>query len=325
MKREVLALLRMFVLVAFVPALAFSLVACEPENDEGGDTAASGVVPEVSVPNGYVNYFIEDLSFSRAAGEAKVAFQINVGWTMVVAGSPSWCSVEPASGDAGLHKVVVRVADNDTNEPRSAKIHLMSGSSKVAEIAVIQEEGTKYKAVDLGLSVKWASCNVGADSPEEYGDYFAWGETTTKSGYFSSNSVTYGLSISELESRGIIDADGNLAAEYDAATANWGNDWRMPTKAEQDELRTECDWEWTKMNSVIGYKVTGPNGNSIFLPAAGYRRLTSLYDAGSGGYYWSATPGSYSNEAYFLDFDWGDYDWNDSWRYYGAAVRPVSE
>lgn len=180
-------------------------------------------------------------------------------------------------------------------------------------------------AVDLGLSVLWASCNVGADSPEEYGDYFAWGETTTKSIYSSSNSVTDDLYISELESRGIIDADGNLAAEYDAATANWGNDWRMPTKAEQDELRTECDWEWTKMNSVIGYKVTGPNGNSIFLPAAGYRYRTSLYDAGSGGYYWSATPGSYSNDAYFLDFDWGDYDWSDSFRYYGQAVRPVSE
>lgn len=325
MKREVLALWRTFVLVAFVPALAFSLAACEPDNDEGGDTAASGVVPEVSVPNGYVNYFIEDLSFSRAAGEAKVAFQINVGWTMVVAGSPSWCSVEPASGDAGLHKVMVRVADNDTNEPRSAKIHLMSGSSKVAEIAVIQEEGTKYKAVDLGLSVKWASCNVGADSPEEYGDYFAWGETEPKDRYSSSNSITYGLSTSTLQSRGIIDADGNLTAEYDAATANWGGNWRMPTLAEMKELINNCTWEWTTQNGVYGRKVTGPNGNSIFLPAAGYRIFESLDNAGSNGYYWSASPSSYSYDACGLRFYSDDCYWRDYGRSYGLAVRPVSE
>ena len=180
-------------------------------------------------------------------------------------------------------------------------------------------------AVDLGLSVLWASCNVGATTPKEYGDYFAWGETTTKSSYSSSNSVPYGLSISELESRGIIDADGNLAAEYDAATANWGNDWRMPTKAEQDELRTECDWEWTKMNGVNGYKVTGPNGNSIFLPAAGYRIDTSLYDAGSYGRYWSATPYSSSNYAFDLYFYSDGCGWGGSGRGYGRAVRPVSE
>ena len=186
------------------------------------------------------------------------------------------------------------------------------------------------EAVDLGLSVKWASWNVGASSPEEYGDYFAWGETVTKSRYTESNSVTFGLSMGGLKSRGIIDADGNLTAEYDAATAIWGGSWRMPTKAEQDELLTNCTWEWTTMNGVYGCKVTGPNGNSIFLPAAGDRINTSLLGAGSNGSYWSAAPYSvppYSDSryAYSLYFYSGYYEWEYCDRYYGHTVRPVSE
>ncbi|MBR4312833.1 MAG: hypothetical protein IKT86_05790, partial [Bacteroidaceae bacterium] len=187
-----------------------------------------------------------------------------------------------------------------------------------------QASGTgEYEAVDLGLSVKWATFNVGATSPEQYGNYFAWGETVIKDNYSADNSVTYGLSISELESRGIIGADGNLTSAYDAATVNWGSDWRMPTKAEQDELRTNCTWIWTTQNGVDGYKVTGPNGNFIFLPVAGYRYNTSLYYAGSNGYYWSATPYSDSNYAYFLCFNSEFYDYGLNGRYYGQAVRPV--
>ena len=182
-------------------------------------------------------------------------------------------------------------------------------------------------AVDLGLpsGLLWANCNVGASSPEEYGDYFAWGETEPKSSYSSSNSVTYGLSISELESRGIIGADGNLTAAYDAATANWGGNWRMPTLDEMQELLDECTWTWTTMNGVYGRKVTGPNGNSIFLPAAGFRYDTSLYNAGSYGDYWSATPGGDSYYACDLGFDSGDCGWSSCNRDYSFTVRPVSE
>lgn len=180
-------------------------------------------------------------------------------------------------------------------------------------------------AVDLGLSVKWAGCNIGATSPEEYGDYYAWGETTTKSNYTESNSVTYGLSISELESRGIIDAAGNLTAAYDAATANWGEDWRMPTLDEMRELINECEWEWTYVNGVNGRLLTGPNGNSIFLPAAGFRDGTSLSRAGSYGVYWSATPYSKNYSAFDLYFYSGYCGWVGDGRYGGFTVRPVSE
>lgn len=330
MKRNINALLRTFVLAAFVPALAFSLAACEPEN--GGDTVTPGVAPEVSVPDGYVNYFIEDLSFSRSAGEVKVAFQINVDWTMEVVGSPSWCRVDPASGAAGLHKVMVRVSENDTYEPRSAKIHLMSGSSKVAEIAVIQEECTKYEAVDLGLSVKWASCNVGAESPEEYGSYFAWGETEEKTSYSWTTYKWCNGSYDNLTKYctdsyyGTVDNKTTLDPEDDVAHVQWGGNWRMPTKAEQDELRSECSWYWTSVKGVNGYQVTGPNGNSIFLPAAGGRLGTDVNYRGSDGNYWSATLlENFSDIAYFLRFYDGGYGWGNGDRTYGRTVRPVTD
>ena len=182
---------------------------------------------------------------------------------------------------------------------------------------------TGHDWVDLGLSVKWATCNVGASSPEEYGNYYAWGETTTKERYYD-NCPTYELSTSELQSQGYIDSEGNLTAQYDAATANWGGRWRMPTEAEMQELLDNCTWTWTTQNGVNGYKVTSKkNGNSIFLPAAGYRYGSSLGNAGIRSYYWSSTP--YDYYAYFLYFDSGYLLMDNYYRYYGLSVRPVLE
>ena len=184
-----------------------------------------------------------------------------------------------------------------------------------------------YEYVDLGLSVKWATCNVGANSPEAYGDYFAWGETSTKETYVDDNCPTYGLSYSELKSQGYIDGNGNLTSQYDAATANWGGDWRMPTEAEQKELFNNCTWTWTTQNGVNGYNVKGPNGNSIFLPAAGSRYRSSLNDAGSDGFYWSSTPYDYNHgvradDLFFnSDFHRRGCDYCDR----GQSVRPVVE
>ena len=189
-------------------------------------------------------------------------------------------------------------------------------------------ETPSYEYVDLGLSVKWATCNVGANFPEEYGEYFAWGETTTKSTYEESNCPTYGLSISQLQSQGYIDSNGNLTPQYDAATANWGGDWRMPTRAEQQELLNNCTWTWwTTQNGVKGYKVTSKvNSNYIFLPAAGRRYGSSLYNADGDGDYWSSTPyESYSIYAYYLYFDSSNHKMNDAYRFNGRSVRPVLE
>ena len=185
-----------------------------------------------------------------------------------------------------------------------------------------RHEGHVY--VDLGLSVKWATCNIGASSPEEYGDYFAWGETTTKETYDYDNCPTYGLSTSELQSQGYIDNEGNLTAQYDAATANWGGDWRMPTDAEQEELINNCTWTWTTQNGVNGYNVEGPSGASIFLPAAGDRNGSSLYFAGSYGSYWSSTPTRHGG-AYYLGFVSDNHSVNKGLCRIGQSVRSVLE
>ena len=198
----------------------------------------------------------------------------------------------------------------------------------VTSVAPVPE----HEAFDLGLSVKWATMNVGANAPEEYGDYFAWGETKPKDNYswetykwcksLSTTMTKYCTS----SSYGTVDNMTVLDLEDDAARANWGGTWRMPTRAEQDELRTKCTWEWTTLNGVNGRKVTGPNGNSIFLPAAGYRNDSSLYSAGSGSYYWSSS--LYTDNplcGWYLLFYSGDFYMNYYSRYCGQSVRAVCQ
>ena len=187
-----------------------------------------------------------------------------------------------------------------------------------------------HEYVDLGLSVKWATCNVGASSPEEYGDYFAWGETSTKSTY---NWSTYTLCKGSSESLtkyntsssfGTVDNKTVLESEDDVANVKWGKSWRMPTKEEQEELLNECVWKWTTLNGVNGYNITGPNGNSIFLPAAGIMIGSTLGNAGEQGYYWaSSCLTSFPSFAWMLHFN-SNYVLVDYYqRFYGRTIRPV--
>lgn len=182
-----------------------------------------------------------------------------------------------------------------------------------------QTEG--IACVDLGLpsGIKWATCNVGASSPEGYGNYYAWGETSTKSDYSSSTNTTYGIELGDIS--------GN--ANYDVARKQWGSTWRLPTKAEFEELldSDNCTWEWTTQSGVNGHKVTSKvNGASIFLPAAGCRRGTSLYYAGSNGFYWSSTPyESSTGSAYDLYFSSGYHERVWYYRNEGFTIRPVCE
>ena len=202
----------------------------------------------------------------------------------------------------------------------------LDASSETPEIPDTPTVG--IEAVDLGLSVKWAGFNVGANSPEEYGDYFAWGETSPKDEYTEETyqyvkftEDAWGDKTAEYTNLGDISG-----TQYDAASVNWGGTWRMPTKAEQQELLNNCTWEKSMYNDVKGYLVTGPNGNSIFLPAAGYRYGSSSYDVGSYGDYWSSTPREGSDhDACYLFFGSEGLGWDWSYRYVGLSVRPVSE
>lgn len=203
--------------------------------------------------------------------------------------------------------------------------------------------GSTEEYVDLGLpsGVKWAKCNLGASKPTDYGDYYAWGETEPKAEYTWANYkwMQTGQSdwkhitkytVADGQTAGIwYDAGGNfigdnkttLEAADDAATAKLGSPWRMPTPDEINELIGGCTWTWTTQDGKDGYEVKGSNGNAIFLPAAGYRVVSGLYDAGSWGYYWSSSLSTvYSFNARGLNLDSGV---KGRGRGLGFTVRPV--
>ena len=211
-----------------------------------------------------------------------------------------------------------------------------------------------HKYVEMGDGLKWATMNVGANSETDYGDYFAWGETSTKTDYswatyqhlYPGMSTYTGINKYQIADNqtsamwyydGEFIGDGKTELERtdDAASAIWGGTWRMPTDEEWTELRNtdKFIWSWTESyngTGVKGYTVTsrvpGYVGNQIFLPAAGYRSGTSLYSAGSGGYYWSSSLNTgYSSYAWSVYFNSSSVLRSYDDRYYGQSVRPVSE
>ena len=161
-----------------------------------------------------------------------------------------------------------------------------AGSEETVEKVATTGTLAGHDWVDLGLSVRWAICNVGANSPEEYGNYFAWGETTVKDNYTEDGYKYYNGTNLTKYTVGESDKLTSLDPSDDAAAANWGNGWRMPTIAELKELKTKCIWTWKPEG---GYDVKGPNGQSIFLPAAGYYRGKILFSEGAygSGEYWA--------------------------------------
>lgn len=212
------------------------------------------------------------------------------------------------------------------NEDRNNNMHMHEG----------------HEWVDLGLSVRWATCNVGATSPEDFGDYFAWGETSTKSEYTWSTlrycSDEMGSQFTKYvpsdesdywSGSGSPDNKTRLVPGDDVAQAKWGGTWHMPTRKDWEELLDEdnCSWTWTQLNGVNGMRVKSrSNGNSIFLPAAGYRYAYFLRVIGQGGCYWSSslyTP--LPDNAWYISISEDDYYVGMEGRCFGQSVRPVAE
>ena len=214
---------------------------------------------------------------------------------------------------------------------------VVKDSANKKDFIVAENTINGHEYVDLGLpsGLKWATCNVGASKPEEYGNHYAWGETSTKEDYSWSTYKWCNGSYDKItkycsnSSYGRVDNKRKLELSDDVARKQWGSPWRLPTKAEFEELLNEnnCEWTWTKQNGVSGCKITSKkNGNSIFLPAAGWRNGTSLLSQGTSGYYWSSTPHeSDSYYAYSLGFCSGDRSTDWLYRILGRSVRPVSE
>ena len=195
-------------------------------------------------------------------------------------------------------------------------------SQPAGEAGEVAGEINGHEWVDLGLSVRWATCNIGASIPSEYGGYYAWGETETKTEYFSENSITWEQDISDISGD----------PRYDAATANWGEGWRLPSSDELKELVDECTWVWMTEDGHGGFKVTGPNGVSIFLPANGYKLFDfETSSVGEVGHYWSSSPktenyedGEGADMLYFNnESDKGSVFGTARW--HGLSIRPVSD
>lgn len=182
--------------------------------------------------------------------------------------------------------------------------------------------------VDLGLpsGLKWSTCNVGANTAEECGDYFGWGETTPKDVYSTTNSLTYKESFTTLKDNGIVDESGTLSPSHDAAHANWGHPWRMPDDDDFKELVECCTWTFLTSDDINGYLVTGPNKKSIFLVASAYRQDSTVYHEGEFGDYWSSTiVKELSGVSCSLGYSPKSYGRRRYDRYIGRTIRPVTE
>ena len=274
----------------------------------------------------YTYYYCDEapsssLSFASLGGSEQVSINCNGSWTA------------SGTGDGSL---TITVSENTSTDSRSATV-TVTADAFTRTITVTQDgkaTGNTLTAVNLGLpsGTLWANMNVGASSPEDYGYYFAWGETRTKttytwSPYFDTNDGgetfnNYSLNGGQTE----------LKPEDDAAYENWGPGWRMPSKAQFSELINNyyTTTEWTTQNGVYGLKITskmeGYKGNSIFLPAAGYHSDSSLEVAGLYGFYWSRTLGSIDpGDAYARSLAFGEdaISTDGDERYNGFTVRPV--
>ena len=247
---------------------------------------------------------VSNVSTTGATVSAEADFTGSVGsrgicWNTT--GHPTYDDNHAAagSGKGGFSKELTGLEPNTTYHVRAyAKISSVYRYGNTLTFTTLGDGSHEY--VDLGLpsGLLWATCNMGADTPEDYGDYFAWGETQLKEYYkwniYQYCNVTYDqltkyCSNSSYGYNGFTDNLTTLLPEDDAAAANWGNGWRIPTYAEWQELLDNTTRTWTTQNGVNGQLFTASNGNSLFLPAAGYRYDSSLYFAGGYGYYWSSS------------------------------------
>lgn len=205
--------------------------------------------------------------------------------------------------------------------------YLLVAVSTHAQVSSKTGSENGHEWVDLGLSVKWATCNVGAVSPEGLGCFYAWGEIYPKAIYSWSNCFDC------LDDKGdnwsVYKIDGIRKIEpdsgHDTARENWRGRWRMPTIYECEELDGKCTWKWTSKNNVSGFIITGPNGNSIFLPATGRVSVDGLKGIGEYCGYWSSELSFGSSAAIELNFGYSHHHITAMYRRMGNPVRPVIE
>lgn len=224
--------------------------------------------------------------------------------------------------------VVNKILGQETNQTEDGDYHYdvnLDNHENITDVILIinyiLHQQATGKAVDLGLpsGLKWASCNVGANSPEEIGDYYAWGELEVKDEY---NLSTY------IHCNGTFDSCINLGdnisgTKYDVAHVKWGGKWRMPTVDEIKELINECTLRWVTYRGVKCARFVGPNGRSIYMPAGGYRYGSNLAGNGENGVYWTGTAHQYVYMGNTMEFTQNDSYMTNYYRSLGFTIRPV--
>ncbi len=285
------------------------------EDGQDGVNGEDGVTPQLKIENDY--------------------------WWISYDEGATWTQLEKATGEDGAKgDTGDSMFQSVTYDEQSVYFTLADGTV-ISIDRISKEEATSglengYAWIDLGLSVKWATCNVGASKPEEYGCYFAWGEVEPKATYNwatykwangSETTMTKYCSESSYGNNGFTDDKTVLDAEDDAATVNMGGNWRMPTFEEAKELVDNCTWKWTSRNGINGYEVKSKtNGNSIFLPAAGYCAYSSTASqiGETARYSSSSLQLTRSNCSYYLYIDFIEVTTYGAYRFVGQSVRGVT-
>ena len=326
--------------IAYLAAATALLLAvsCGKENNnpqeqlKSGDPVVTAEAAEVTM-NSAILYGYVSTEYLLAGGES--GFIVSTSTTPSLDNGQKVVSTEVDKNG----KYFVQVSGLTSSTTYYYKAFLNTGTTNlVGDVKSFTTKEFGFAAIDMGLSVKWANANLGATAPEGYGDYYAWGETETKTNYDWSTykwcNGTYDslTKYNTSTSYGTVDNKTVLDAEDDVARVKLGGKWRMPTSSEVDELNStrnnsSYQWEWKSLNGHNGWLVTYlVNNNSIFFPAAGFRYDASLYRVGSYGSCWSSSfmPDAPSSACY-LYFSSDNVSRDSSYRCYGRSVRPVSE
>ncbi|MCR5780008.1 MAG: BACON domain-containing protein [Bacteroidaceae bacterium] len=332
-------------ILRYIPLfLLLTLWSCQDEFPIKGTVGSM----EELTPSKYKLY--PNMSLMAHSGEAhelgmQASITHNTSW--IITGLPSWLTITPSQGSGeGTTFVTISFAENTTGDVRSCKFYLKSNDGKVSvpieasqfptsssqssDISNLCPDNNHPHQIDLGLSVKWTCCNVGASSPADYGGYYAWGETATKGNYEWEtykwcngryDTMSKYCTDSEL---GTVDNLTQLEMSDDAARVYMGSPYRIPTIEELTELNDNCTWTWVTINNINGYKVTASNGNSIFLPVAGERSGNGSGMTDDGIYMSSSLYTSTPFQARILSFSNNFHiTTGREYRYYGMSVRAV--
>ena len=288
----------------------------------------SGISSKITIKQSltpYIEIDKDQISLSENEKDIEIAVKTNIKVETIITDNWITDNGKDSNGDLSFIQKL-KVSAFSGRLSRSTVVTFKSQDNKLnleKKVTITQTKEIKYvagNAIDLGLSVLWSDINLGATTPEGFGEYFAWGETKPKEHYSKDNYMHYDHSMNQY-----LDIGEDISGtKYDAAHVNIGNGWRMPSNTELQELIKNCEWEWVKSGNTLGYKITGKNGNYIFLPAGGRILYSTVSSQNEWTEYWSSSERQkYRGDAYLLVENGYNPIVISSDKIYGVPIRPV--